>query len=91
MNKSYCDVCGNVMEQPTEHLGILSHGAQILEIRTGINKLYEGDQCLDCTKKLLSLVIEKGIFVGRKITLPEQEKPVLEAIEQKHSYRLLSK
>lgn len=86
MKFSQCDLCHQDMEVSTEHLSILHHGALVIDIKVGINQPYEGDICTDCIRKNLVLIAEKGIFVGRKITLPEDVKPMVEAKEIKKSW-----
>jgi hypothetical protein len=83
-----CDVCKNPIEDTPQKSFLLKHGAQILDIRVGVHKSYEGDTCVPCTKKLLSLVAKHGIFVGNKITLPETIKPEIEEITKAYTHTL---
>lgn len=84
--KNYCDVCNSLIEGNPEHQFQLNHGAQVFDIRVGLNGTYKGIQCVPCIVKGLKLIADHGMFVGRKITLPETIKPETEALAEKVSW-----
>jgi hypothetical protein len=63
-------------------------GGQVIDIKIGINRIGQGDQCPKCIRKALLVIAEKGMFVGRRITLPENIEPLIAAREEKHSWSL---
>lgn len=86
-----CDICQGEIQEDPAYTYTLKHGAELIEIRTGVNKFFQGDTCLNCLRDLLKLIAEKGIFVGRKITLPEQVPVRIQEIKEKVSWRLRDK
>jgi len=83
-----CDNCGRQVEENPQMIYSLHHGAVIIDIKVGVHRSTEGTICYQCTKDLLALIAENGIFTHRKITLPETIKPVIEAKVEKKIWTL---
>jgi len=89
--KYECDVCHLPTDQPVEPLLGMKHGGQILEIKIGIHRLGEGHQCLSCVRKQLLDIASFGIIVGKRITLPEDMKPLVASEVKRESWSLRDK
>lgn len=75
-----CDVCKQTMEHPTEPLLSLKHGGLLMDVKVGIHRIGEGHVCNTCIRQTLTMIAEHGIISGRKITLPEDLKPLVESL-----------
>jgi hypothetical protein len=86
-----CDVCKNLLDDFPPSILTLRFGGQIIDIKVGVHQTQAGHTCPECIKKTLALIAKKGIFVGGKITMPEDIQPFIPAIEVKDSHYLLRK
>ena len=83
-----CDTCGSVMESMPEHLFSAQWGGLAVDVKVGVHHLGKGEVCPTCVKKALATIVEHGIFVGRKITIPSNIAPLIPAVEEHKSWSL---
>jgi hypothetical protein len=88
MKIAHCDICKEVVTEEPEHLFSAMWGGFAIDIKVGIQKIQNGEICPTCIKKALKVIAENGIFMGRRITIPENLEPPVPAVVEKKSWSI---
>lgn len=86
MNIVKCDICGEPMAEGSNHIWSARLGGQLIDIKVGIHNIQKGDQCPDCIKKALQIIVERGIFVNHTITIPGDVQPIVPEVKEKNAW-----